>query len=377
MRIGIDVTPAFGPPSGYKRYIESFLESLAKIDRKNRYFLCAFFWSGDADRLKDIRLPDAPNFDIRLRKVPQRLVLPAEHYLGLRIQQRLLPPDLDLFHGTAAVLPRLRGVRSVLTMHHVGKVGKGFSLFDRFYHNTLPAASLRRADRVIAISKSTRAAILEAYKLDPARVSVIYNGGANEHFHPRPVGKLPPAVEVPYFLSVSAFNLRKNLKVLVQAFALRAQAGADKHRLVFVGETNDYTGELKSLARELGVGERLDFIGPVGIDELRVLYQRAEALVYPSLLEGFGLPLLEAMACGAPVIAAEASCLPEVGGDGALYFPPQDAGSLAAQMKVVAEDAGRRRDLVEKGFRRAKEFTWARNARETLSVYQDAMQGGA
>ena len=377
VRIGIDIGPALGGPSGLQRYIQNFLMALAKQDEDNEYFLTSFFWKGFPNRAFELKLPSIPNFHIHLLRIPQRLLLPAEHYWGLRIHERLLAPlKLDLFHATSPILPRLNRLHSVLTVHHVGGIEPNPSLWRRFYFQRLSERSIAQAGLLIAISEHTREALIRDYGVKPERVRTVYYGGADPAYRPEPGGEhlSPRGIRRPYFLFVSAINARKNLPVLARAFAALQRERSGRYQLVFAAAREpDYFKTLIQILHELGIEQHSLFLEGLSADELRPLYQQAEALVYPSILEGFGLPLLEAMACGTPVIAAKASCLPEIGGDACLYFEPSNAEALTNAMRRVSIEESLRRTLRIRGLLRAAQFTWERNASETLKTYRDAL----
>lgn len=375
MRIGIDISHALSGPSGLRTYLTSFLGALAKLETADRFFLCGYFWKDYPRRALEAGLPTAPNFELHLRKIPQSLLYPLEQGLGMSVQERLMAPlRLDVYHGTGAVLPKLKRLPSVLTVHHVAAVEPGGSLWDRFYFGRAMSRSIAQATLITSISESTRRDLIEGYGVAPERVRTVYYGGASPLFHPRPGGEdlTRLGIRAPYFVFVSAVTARKNLHVLARAFARLKSLAPGPRQLVFVGRKDpSYYGSLKEELERLGVFDDSLFLERVESEELRAVYQQAQALVYPSTMEGFGLPLIEAMACGTPVVAARASCLPEIGGQACLYFEPSDADGLCAAMRRVGEPAPREK-LRRAGLERAAEFNWEKHARQTLQAYRDA-----
>lgn len=375
MRIGIDISAALGGPSGLRTYLNNFLSALAKVETPDRFFLCGYFWAGYPERALRAGLPAAPNFELHLRRIPQSLLYPLEQGLGLSLQEKLMAPlRLDVFHGTGAVLPRLRRLPSVLTIHHVAAVEPGVSLWDRFYFGRVTNRSIAQASLITSISESTRQDLIRDYGVPPERVRTIYYGGASPLFHPRRGSEdlSGLGIRAPYYLFVSAVNQRKNLLVLARAFAKLRDLKPGPRQLLFVGHQDPaYYELLRSELERLGVlGDAL-FLERVEADELRSLYQQAEAMVYPSTMEGFGLPVIEAMACGTPVIAARATCLPEIGGPACLYFDPADEAGLGAAMLRVGEPA-LKEELRRLGLERAARFSWDTHARQTIQAYRDA-----
>ncbi|MCR4295730.1 MAG: glycosyltransferase family 4 protein, partial [Elusimicrobia bacterium] len=317
MNIGIDISAALGGPSGLRTYLVNFLGALAKLETPDRFFLCAYFWGGFPERALRAGLPEAANFELHLRRLPQSLLYPLEQGLGVGLQERLMAPlRLDVFHGTGAVLPRLRHLPSVLTIHHVAPVEPGVSLWDRFYFGRVAERSIEQATLITSISESTRRDLIDDYGVAPERVRTIYYGGASPLFHPRRGGEdlSVLGLRAPFYLFVSAVNPRKNLLVLARAFARLRALKAGPRQLVFVGRQDPaYYRLLRAELERLDVLGDAVFLARMETEELRSLYQQAEAMVYPSTMEGFGLPVIEAMACGTTVVAARATCLPEIG----------------------------------------------------------------
>lgn len=307
---------------------------------------------------------------------------PAAQRVSTRIlwEQTLLAADimrhrLDVFHGPVNALPLARRVPSVVTIHDLA--------FLRYPHH-LPAArrawligairhSARAARSVIAISNHTAADLVEWLHIDHTKVRVIplavapgirrLSGAELQVF------RLKYGQKLPYILVVGTLEPRKNLPMLLRAFsAIRDDV---PHRLVLVGPEGWLTDELHDTIRDLGLGDRLVLTGFVSDAELGGWYSAADLVAFPSWYEGFGLPMLEAMSCGAPVLAANASSLPEVGGDAAAYADPgrQDAWSM--MMLDLIRDSTQREQLSAAGLLRSGMYSWERTARETWEVYRE------
>jgi glycosyltransferase involved in cell wall biosynthesis len=232
---------------------------------------------------------------------------------------------------------------------------------------------LRAADAIIAVSECSKRDAVRLYGIPPDKIRVIYEG-VDPHFAPVTNTAKLSAVRAKYNLPehfivhVGTIEPRKNLPLLFEVIA-QARAHSDQH-LVIAGKLGWLTEPILAKVTELGLENRVTFTGFVADEDLPALISAATLLAMPSKYEGFGLPVLEAMACGTPVIASNASSLPEVGGEAALYARPNDPASWAQLIDRVWTDAELRASLREKGFKQAAKFKWATMARETAEVYR-------
>jgi len=235
---------------------------------------------------------------------------------------------------------------------------------------------LQRADHLIAISEATKQDAVERLHIAPERISVTYLAVDAAHFYPRPDEEVESLIaryrlRRPYFLHVGASTYTKNTDALVRAFVLFAQRNGSAHALYIAGKWNpDALADLQSSYQDLMTHDLLRVLGFVPDADLPALYSGADALAYPSLLEGFGLPVLEAMRCGTPVLTSNTSSLPEVGGDAALYADPHSIESMAAGLQRLADSPSLRADLRKHGLRRAQLFSYERAAAQTWDVYR-------
>jgi glycosyltransferase involved in cell wall biosynthesis len=232
---------------------------------------------------------------------------------------------------------------------------------DRFFFRTLVPRSARRADRVLAVSERTRHDLVERYRVAEERIVVTPNA-VDPVF--RPNGEAPQ--RAPYALFVGGIQPRKDPLAAVEALALLD----GELNLVVVGAEKRGGDELRSALRRLGLEQRVELAGHVERDELATLYRGAACLVFPSRYEGFGLPVLEAMASGTPVVAASAGAVPEVAGDAAILVEPGDPAAIAAGIERALADKER---LVAAGLERARSFSWGETARRTLVVYRELL----
>lgn len=286
----------------------------------------------------------------------------------------------DLFHGTDAILPRLRQP-TVITIHDLTT-----HLFPQ-YHTRLNRLYLRwalpvmaqRTSAIIADSYATQRDIVAHLGVTADKVSVVHLGVDLARFSPQSAGAIQSAlvrigVYQPYVLAVGTLEPRKNLLTLLHAYAMLPRSAPP---LVLVGGQGWGDNPLSVAIEQLGLKDRVHLTGYVADDLLPALYSGAEIFVYPSLYEGFGLPVLEAMACGAPVITSNASSLPEVAGDAAIQVDPRRADDLAEMLQHLLASPELRSRLSEAGMIRAQAFSWARCATETVAVYRRVLDRAA
>jgi glycosyltransferase involved in cell wall biosynthesis len=232
---------------------------------------------------------------------------------------------------------------------------------DRFFFRTMMPRSVRRADRIVAVSEVTRRDLIEQYGADERKIVVIPNG-VDPEFSPEG----PTREGTPYLLFVGSLQARKDPVTAIEAFS----RVTGELRLVLVGPDKGGGREARATAERLGVADRVEFTGHVGKTELASLYRGARALVFPSRYEGFGLPVVEAMASGTPVVASSAGAIPEVAGDAAILVEPGDPAGLAAGVAQALVDRAR---LVRAGLEHARRYTWADSARRTVALYHELL----
>jgi len=279
------------------------------------------------------------------------------------------PPDL-LF-VPAHVIPLIHP-RSVVTVHDLGYIyhPQAHRAFDRLYLDLSTRFNVSVASQVIADSEATKNDLIQRYRVPEERITVVYPGCNLEPVdngweRVRERYRLPDR----YILHLGTLHPRKNILRLLEAFASLARDYPNLH-LVLAGKRGWLYEEIINKAE--GLGGRVHFPGYIAPEDLPLLLRRAHLFILPSLYEGFGFPILEAMAAGTPVVCSNASALPEVAGDAALLFDPHDVEAMGETTRRVLEDEALRAELVERGLERAKIFSWERCARETLRVLEKA-----
>jgi glycosyltransferase involved in cell wall biosynthesis len=285
----------------------------------------------------------------------------------------------SLVHGLVNVLPLAAPCPGVVTVHDLAFVRAPGTMrpVKRIYLTMLCRASVRRAAHVIAVSRQTAIDVQHFFGTPPCRITVVHNGVA-ARFTPRraeeqAIFRQQRGLPARYLLYLGTLEPRKNLEQLVRAFARwRAATEVATHdvKLVLAGARGWYYAEIFRTVEELGLADQVIFPGFVPGDELPEWYAAAMAFVYPSLFEGFGLPVLEAMACGTPVVCSRAPGVSEVAGDAALTFPPHDGMALAAALELVTGQPTVRQELAARGLAQAACFTWRRSAEATLAIYR-------
>jgi len=314
----------------------------------------------DRERLAAVtRRPDLVPDGIEAVDLPARSQV-ARMAISLPIVLRRLRPALG--HFNYVIPPAYRGA-SVVTVHDLsferdpGLMGPR----DRFFFRTMVPRSVRRADRVLTVSERTKDDLVERYGVVEEQIVVTPNA-VDPVFHPNNGAPERTA----YLLFVGGIQPRKDPLAAVEALAL---LGGELN-LVLVGAEKRGGDEVRSAVTRLGLENRVEFAGHVDRDELATLYRGAACLVFPSRYEGFGLPVLEAMASGTPVVAASAGAVPEVAGDAAILVAPGDAAAIAAGIEHALADRER---LVAAGLERARSFSWTESARRTLAVYRELL----
>lgn len=357
---------------GIGTYVRSLVLHLAELDQSNRYLLLT-----GPDGLD--RLPGLPaNFETVVQRAP---VYSLREQLSL--SWTLARRRVDLFHATHYVLPTFLPCRVVVTIHDIIHLLYPEFLPNRiayYYAEHMMRRAVSKSDRIITVSKSTRDDLQRWFDIDDERVEIIHNGIEDDYLEALPDEDLDRrmrelGLERPYLLFVGNPKPHKNLDRLLKAYA-KARALADfTHPLVLVGDRGASTASIRLRAEHLGISEHVRHLGHVAREALPAVYQGASAFLYPTLYEGFGLPVVEAMASGTPVITSNTSALKEVAAGYADLVNPLDADAIARAIAHVVSDADHRASIRKLGLRRSQDFRWDRAAHQTLATYHHALEG--
>lgn len=375
MQICFDVSPAVHRHAGLGRYADELLSALLAQDRTNEYI--ALYNSPrelNSTVLHRISQASCSARRVPLDAKPWRMCAWLAHVFNIGMDRWL--PRCDVFHATDHLLPRFKNAKTVFTLHDlIFRFYPEYHLpLNRWFLTVAIPYFLRRADAIIAVSECTKRDAVRLYNIASEKIVVIYEG-VNPALHPiTDPNRLADvrtryAQQQPFILLVSTIEPRKNINALVDALKILRARGLP-HRLLIAGRKGWLYQPIFDHVKQTGMNDAVDFLDFVPDDDLPVLLSACEAFVFPSLYEGFGLPPLEAMACGAPVICSNTSSLPEVVGDAALLVNPRDVGELANAIERVITDNHLRDELRAKGLAQARKFSWARAAQETLQVYR-------
>lgn len=361
--------------AGLLSYAENLIKHLVKINSENEYLL--FYGGGIRQRTQYPKIVDTPNLDIKLIRVPSRIcrfldhkwpIFPVEPWLG----------RYDVFHSPSFLAPLYlkRGVITIPDMIAF-KFPHFYSPdleFPKFLRRYLPKVA-KQAKKIITISESSRRDILDILPLHPEKI-VVTALAANERYKPITDAEIIRQTKSKYGISgeyicyLGTLEPRKNLPGLIKAHA-KLRGKSLSHSLVLLGEKGWLYEDVFIAILNLKLGRNVIVPGYVPDEDLPALLSGADLFVYPSFYEGFGLPVLEAMSCGVPVITSNTSSLPEVTGDAAILVDPDDVDQLAGAMEKVLSDVSLKEELRRKGLERAKQFSWEKTAKETLRVYEE------
>ncbi len=290
--------------------------------------------------------------------------------------------ELDVLH-TQYFIPFRRPCRTICTIHDIcfAHNKTWFSKKEYLFQKTMIPYAARHADAVVTVSEFSRRDIADTFGVNDQKICVIYNAVDWKHFGKEAdqAGKAEAAAlvrakfgigQAPYILCVGNLNPRKNISSLIDAYRMMKEKYGGSQILVIAGKKDYRAEQTIQEARETGVGDAILFTGYVTNEELEALYSQAECFVYPSLYEGFGIPPLEAMACGTPVAVSGTTALPEVVADAGLYFDPEDVSSIASCLHRLLQQEDLREALISAGYDRVKAFDWGRSAQKLMDLYR-------
>lgn len=361
MLIGIDASRAIVDcPTGTAVYSQQLIQALLTIGGGHRFRL--YFRSRPPAHLSSAFV------------TAEHSVIPFPRlWTHVRLSWEMVRCPPDVLFVPAHVLPLVHPHASVVTIHDLGYLyfPDAHRTRERLYLDWSTRWNARAARHIIADSRATKADLVNWYRVPPEKVTVVYPGVNLTQLMPCPqeqveATKRKYGIEGSYYLYVGRLEPRKNLKRLIEAYAMRD--GQTPHLLVLAGRAGWKGSELRALVERLGLQRRVLFPGYIPEADKAALMSGAIAFVFPSLYEGFGLPVLEAQACACPVVTSSTSSLPEVAGEGALFVQPEDVRAIGAALRQVAEDHLLRRELVERGLENVRRFSWHRCAQQVLHI---------
>lgn len=384
-KIGIDINCLLYDQSGFGRYTRNLIKNILALDPSNEYFLYANFIRKSAERKKIltnfIRETGAKNVHLR------PLLLPAqwkEIITGTNFSYpKIMPDELDLFFA-----PHFAGVakngfqKTVVTIHDLVFLKypehRGEKL-SRYYLKRTKIA-VEKASHIIAVSEATKKDLISLLQVPGEKITVIHEG-VEDSFCPnidvRTIALHTNKYVGPktkYILSVGTLEPRKNLSIIVKAFSLLPLSLQNQYKIVFVGGKGWNNQELQQTIQDYNLAKKVIFTGFVTDRDLPYFFNRAAVFVYPSLYEGFGLPVLEAMSSGAPVITSNVSSLPEVAGRAGILIDPKNEKELADALKKVLSNPKLALSMQKKGLLQAKKFSWQKAAVATLKVFNKSLK---
>lgn len=373
MKIGVDCRIYSSKFTGIGRYVHELTDRLPSLDKENYYVL--FFnepeyskYEPPSEKFKKV-LVDAPIYSFK------------EQYHFLKILKK---EKLDLMHFTHFNAPILYQGNSIVTIHDLtlsffpGKKKK--SIFHRLGYHAVLRSSVKKARHIITISEHSKKDLESLLKTPSQKISVVYQGIGNEFHKIDDKDRINKSLKVygiknPFLLYTGVWRSHKNITNLIRAFnELRNKYKCDDLSLVITGKEDPFYPEIKESVKKMLLEKNVIFTGLVPEYDLISLYNAANIYVFPSLYEGFGLPPLEAMACGTPVAASFASSIPEVCGKGnAVFFDPENYMDIAQKVYALYTNEDMRTKLIKNGLNRVKEFTWDSMARQTLTLYKKCL----
>ncbi len=373
MKIGLDISLTVGKKAGVGYYTANLVEALAKIDKANQYVLYPFFYHIYHPDFKTAVGPSQRNFHLRFEMLPKYMI---DRLWNSQIPRKWILGDVDVLHSTTFCAPEDHPGKLIVTIYDISFLILPECHTEANRQHCLKGTldAIRYADRIIAISHHGKEELVKYFDADPDKI-VVTHLAAKNIFKPcgiedqnRVLAKYH--IHPGFIFTVGSYEPRKNIGTLIKAFVNLPESIKNIHPLIIAGGKGWLNSDTDILIGSQN-SKQIKRIGYVDEQDLPALYSAAIAFVYPSLYEGFGLPILEAMSCGTPVITSNTSSMPEIGGDAALYFDPSDAEQLENTLMELINNTDLRTELRLKGLANAKNFSWEKTAKETLMIYEE------
>ena len=383
MRIGIDARFLTHPQKGgFKTYTDNLIDALAKVDTNNEYILYI-----DRTPRNDEKLPNPDNFIYKV--IPGDIPyfgMPWREQVGLSRQIR--KDGLDLFHSPCLTAPLTLSCACVITIHDMiwqfpRKYMKSNPIpiqrkIMSWYYRVVPKLAAHRAKAIITVSKAAKDDIIRYLNISPEKIIVTHEA-ASHIFQKIDDPKLLETVRLKYglgskfILAIGSADPRKNIKSLIDAYAILPKELHERYQLAIIWTHKRLSDEVAEKARKIGLDQHIKFLMDVPDDDLALLYNATSLFVFPSHYEGFGLPPLEAMACGTPVVVSDNSSLPEIMGEAAFFVDANDFRSIGNAIAKLLTDETARLCLASAGILQASGFSWIKCAELTVEVYRQAV----
>jgi len=365
MIIGIDASRANKQKrTGVEWYSYHLIEQFKKIDHENQYFL----YTNEPLRGELGQCP--PNFKECVLNWP----IPRSWTIGRLSWEMKFGKNIpDVLFVPAHTLPLLNPKKSIVTIHDIGfeHFPEAYHWADKLYHKLIIKIIKRAADKILTVSEFTKKDIVDTYGIAADRIKVVMNGYDSNRYkvldHSADLLKQKYQVDYPYILFIGRLELKKNIPRLVEAFGLFKQRNPEAtHKLVLIGTRGLTFPLVEEQIKKYKLENEIVFPGWISDEDLPVWLNSADLFAFPSIFEGFGIPVLEAMACGCPVICSNTTSLPEVAGDSALMVDPQKTEEIVESLEKVLFNSDVAANLKKKGLERVKDFSWEKCAKETL-----------
>lgn len=375
-RIGIDYTPAYEQGGGIGRYVRELTSALAQIDTANQYQL---FVSGA--KLQDLPPTLSQNFTWKPSPITPKWFARIWHRAHIPLPVEVFIGDVDLYHATDFVLPPTHSkTKTLLTVHDLSfvRVPDTATPSLRAYLNAVVPQSVKRADHILADSQATKDDLIDLYQTPSEKITVLLSGvderfkEIQDHHIRTSIRQKYKLADHKYILSVGTVQPRKNYSRIIRVLADLHEQGHDIHYAI-AGGKGWLEDEMYQAINETGLSDYVHLLGFVDDEDLPALYSSAECLVITSLYEGFGLPILEAMACGTPVVTSTLSSLPEVAGNAGILVDPLDTDAIREAIRTILTDRSEQKRLREAGFEQVKNFTWHNSAQHLKSIYESVL----
>jgi len=366
LKIAIDGRFALGPHTGVVNYLINLVENLARIDDKNEYII--YLNKEDENGI----LPDSRNFSKKVLRAP-----------SLIWKNVLLPLDLwqekvDIVHFPSYTIPVTPVRNCIVTIHDViHKIApKWFNRKELFLLNGPIRHAARNSRHIIAVSENTAQDIVNHYHIERDKIDMIYEAASD--IYQQPISdddmarvKEKYQIDSEFILYIGVLFARRNIDRLINAFGFLKNQDKLPYQLFIVGQDRGFF-DIPELLKKNRLENSVRLLGHVDTKDMPVLYKMARVFIYPSLYEGFGLPILEAMAVGTPVITSRISSMGEIAGEAALLVDPYSESEITSALRELVSNEALRKEYIAKGKKRSNEFSWEKAARETLKVYEKA-----